>query len=155
MQIIQIRTATVEDLPVLLEFEQGIILAERPFDSTLKPGHISYYDIKAMILAEASEVVVAVDGTKIVGSAYAKIKEAMPYLKHERYVYLGFMFTDSDYRGRGINKMIIDALNKWTLSKGIREVRLDVYNDNIGALRAYEKANFKRHMIEMRMEIEE
>jgi hypothetical protein len=37
-----IRKATIDDLPVLLQFEQGIISAERPFDSTLLPDPISY-----------------------------------------------------------------------------------------------------------------
>ena len=34
--MITIRKATIEDLPVLLEFEQGVLRAERPMDRTLK-----------------------------------------------------------------------------------------------------------------------
>jgi ribosomal protein S18 acetylase RimI-like enzyme len=153
MNRIKIRTATVADLPILLQFEQGIITTERPFDATLKAESINYYDIKALILADDSEVVVAVSEDEIVGSAYAKIKAAEDFLDHKEYVYLGFMFTKPEYRRRGINQMIIDNLNKWTISKGLKEVRLDVYNDNSAALRAYEKAGFQRHMITMRMDV--
>ncbi|XHR92229.1 hypothetical protein ACFJIV_17855 [Mucilaginibacter sp. UC70_90] len=32
-----IRKATIEDLPVLLQFEQGIITAERPLIARLNP----------------------------------------------------------------------------------------------------------------------
>ena len=39
------REATLKDLHTLLEFEQGIIAAERPFDGTLKEGEIHYYDL--------------------------------------------------------------------------------------------------------------
>jgi GNAT superfamily N-acetyltransferase len=152
MNQIKIRTATVADLPVLLQFEQGVIAAERPFDATLKEGHINYYDIEAMILADDSEVIIAVSEDEIVGSAYAKIKTAQPYLNHEKYVYLGFMFTKPEYRRQGINQMIIKKLSEWTISRGLKEIRLDVYNENSAALRAYEKAGFKRHMITMRMD---
>jgi len=34
--MISIRKATTEDLPVLFEFEQGVLRAERPMDGTLK-----------------------------------------------------------------------------------------------------------------------
>lgn len=145
------RIAKTEDLPVLLEFEQGIIRIERPFDPTLDKDPISYYDIKKLIFSNDAEVIVAVDGTKIVGSAYVKIKKAAPYLKHENYAYLGFMFVEPEYRGRGINRMIIEELHTWTKSRNLTEVRLEVYNDNDSALRAYEKAGFKRHMITMRI----
>jgi RimJ/RimL family protein N-acetyltransferase len=153
MQKIQIRTATKADLPTLLEFEQGIITVERPFDETLKEGSITYYDIEGFISSENVEVIVAVAGTEIVSSAYGKIKTASPYLNHEQYAYLGFMFTKPEYRGRGINKMIIERLNDWAKSKNLKEVRLDVYSDNESAIRAYKKAGFKKHMVTMRIEI--
>lgn len=154
MNKIQIRTANTTDLPILLQFEQGIIMAERPFDPTLKAGHINYYDINELILSDNSEVIVAVSEGEIVGSAYVKIKAALPYLDHADYAYLGFMFVKPEYRGQGINHLIIKTLNEWAKSKGITEIRLDVYDDNVSALKAYEKAGFKRHLVNMRMRID-
>jgi hypothetical protein len=46
MNPLKIRKAKLEDLNTLLEFEQGIITAERPYDPTLKQGTISYYNIE-------------------------------------------------------------------------------------------------------------
>ena len=60
------REARLEDLTVLLEFEQGIINFERPYDITLKDGKISYYDIEAMILSKDVFVAVAVNGDEVV-----------------------------------------------------------------------------------------
>lgn len=148
--MITTRGAIQEDLPILLEFEQGLINFERPFDPTLKDEKISYYDIKAMILSDDVEVIVAVDGKRVVGSGYGRIDEAKPYLKHAKFVYLGFMFVDDSYRGKGINKLIIETLYAWAISKNTYEVRLDVYADNPGAIRAYEKAGFSKHLINMR-----
>ncbi|SHJ17546.1 Ribosomal protein S18 acetylase RimI [Arenibacter nanhaiticus] len=148
------RAATLEDLDVLLSFEQGIILAERPYDCTLKKDPITYYDLKELILSKDSEVVVALHGTKIVGSGYALIKQAKPYLRHKKYAYLGFMYTAPEYRGKGINKEIMKALKKWARTNRLTELRLTVYNDNAPAIKAYEKVGFKAHILEMRMDVD-
>lgn len=149
---ITIRNATLEDLSILLHFEQGIITAERPYDVTIKEDPISYYDLKQMVLDDNSCVLVAEVEGKVVSSGYAISKRARHYLNHEYYAYLGFMYTDPAYRGKGINAMIVDALKKWSKEKGFKEIRLTVYSDNLPAIKAYEKVGFKKHIIEMRLE---
>ena len=151
MNDITIRPARKEDLPVLLEFEQGIIAAERPMDPTLKEGKISYYDIGAMIDADDVEVLVAELNGELVGSGYARISEAKSYWKYPRFTYLGFMFVPPEHRGNGINKLILEGLKKWTLEQGIHQMKLEVYHNNPSAIRAYEKAGFKRNLVEMQL----
>ncbi|MEQ5793006.1 GNAT family N-acetyltransferase [Muricauda sp. NFXS6] len=149
---VNIRTATMDDLSVLLNFEQEIIKAERPFDVTIKEEPISYYDIGEMIQDPKAQVVVAEVENKIVASGYAIAKKARHYLDHEFYAYLGFMYTDENYRGMGINAMIVEELKNWSNQKGFKEIRLTVYNENLPAIKAYEKVGFKKHIIEMRLE---
>ena len=48
------REATEQDLAILLEFEQGVVTAERPFNSTLIEGEIHYYDLKHLIQSPRS-----------------------------------------------------------------------------------------------------
>jgi GNAT superfamily N-acetyltransferase len=144
------RPATRADLPTLLEFEQGIILAERPFDPTLKPDPIIYYDIGEMIDADWAEVVVAVDGDRLIGSGYAKDKVSDHYVDPPNHCFLGFMFTHPDYRSRGVNGLVTDALLDWARARGHTEVQLRVYDDNAGAIRAYEKKGFGKYMVVMR-----
>ncbi|MEW2919901.1 GNAT family N-acetyltransferase [Muricauda sp. ANG21] len=149
---ITIRNATLDDLPILLQFEQGIITSERPFDVTIKEDPVSYYNLKQMILDDDSCVIVAEVEEKVVSSGYAISKRARHYLDHEFYAYLGFMYTDLEYRGKGINALVVDELKKWSHEKGFKEIRLTVYNDNLPAIKAYEKVGFKKHIIEMRLE---
>lgn len=146
-----IRAARFEDLEILYRFEQGIVTAERPFNVTLKPGHINYYDLKEMLTMPHVYIAVALDGDKLIGSGYARIESSKPYLQHKQHSYLGFMYVEPGYRGQGVNQLIIDALKEWSVSKGIYELRLDVYNNNQTAIRAYEKAGFEKHLVEMRM----
>lgn len=151
MKDILIRKAVPDDLSTLLAFEQGIIKFERPYDPTLDVDPISYYDLSILIDSENAEVLVAEYNGKVIASGYAKIKQALPYLNHQGYSYLGFMYTQPEFRGKGANRKIIDELKQWSYSKGLSEIRLTVYDDNEGAIQAYEKAGFKKHLIEMRL----
>ena len=147
------RKATLKDIDTLLVFEQGVIKAERPFDTTLKPDPLHYYDIEEMITASYIELVVAEFEEKIIGSGYARLENSKHYLKHSKHAYLGFMYVDPNYRGKGVNQKIIEALKNWTVLQNVTEMRLDVYFNNDIAIKAYEKAGFTKHMVEMRMDI--
>lgn len=151
MEEITIRKASFNDIETLRRFEQGVINAERPFDPTLKKGDIFYYDIEGMIEASHFELLIAELNDEIIGSGYARIEKAKPYLQHNEKAYLGFMYVEPNHRGKGVNKKILDALKQWSLSQNITEMRLDVYQDNSAAIKAYEKAGFVKHMVEMRM----
>lgn len=147
------RPATNTDLPQLNEFLQSLVEAERPFDPTLKEGEIFYYSIQDLIEDTATEVLVIEENNEIIGCGYAQIRSAKSYKNYELFGYLGFMYVKPEFRGRGLNNLLIDELKKWILSKGITEVRLEVYSYNEAAIRAYEKAGFKKIMTEMRFEI--
>ncbi|UOU99830.1 GNAT family N-acetyltransferase [Chryseobacterium daecheongense] len=149
-----VRKATKEDLKVLLEFEQGMVAAERPFDRTLIEGEIHYYDLDYLIDSPNATVMVAEEDHQVVASGYALIKKAAKQYYHfEEYAYLGFMFVRPEYRGRGINQLILDQLLEWTKNKGISEVRLDVYDQNESAVKAYEKAGFEPLLLTMRLKV--
>ncbi|WP_190811622.1 GNAT family N-acetyltransferase [Flagellimonas sp. S3867] len=147
-----LREAIHDDLPVLLHFEQELIRAERPFDITIREDPVSYYDIEKMIPDDNSCVVVVEHDGNIVASGYAQSRRARHYLDHEHYSYLGFMFTLPEFRGKGLNARIMDALKEWSFTKGLKEMRLTVYDGNDPAIKAYEKVGFKKHIIEMRLE---
>ena len=146
------RRAEPRDLPVLLEFEQQIIKAERPMDPTIRQGRVSYYDLAALVRDPDARVVVAQLGGRVVASGFAVVKRARPYLDHGEYAYLGFMYTEPEHRGRGINTGIVEDLKQWARDRGLPEVRLTVYSGNLPAIKAYEKTGFKGHILEMRLE---
>ena len=148
-----IRAATLTDMETLLEFEQGVINAERAFDPTIKRSNTHYYDLKRMITGDNTAVVIAELHKEIIGCGYALIENAKPCFEYAQYSYLGFMYVRPEYRGKGVNKKIIDSLQQWSLSRGIHELRLEFYCDNIAAIKAYEKAGFSKLFVTMRIEI--
>ena len=148
-----VRKATPEDLPVLMEFMKGLVDAERPMDPTIKDGNVVYYDLSEIIKNKDSELFVVELNKELVASGYAKIKDDRHYLKHSKQGYLGFMFVPEKHRGNGYNKLIVDTLLQWCKARSILEIRLDVYDDNPSAIRAYEEVGFKKHLINMRLDI--
>lgn len=152
---LNIRKATLEDIPTLLEFEQGVIKAERPMNPTIQEGHINYYNLKSLITGDNSVLLVAELEGVLVASGYAKILPDRHYLKHQYQGYLGFMFVPEEHRGKGFNKKIIDALIAWCKAREVYEIRLDVYPANDSAIKAYEKAGFQKYMLAMRLDSRE
>jgi RimJ/RimL family protein N-acetyltransferase len=76
-------------------------------------------------------------------------------LKHEKHAYLGFMYVLPEYRGKGLNQKIIDALKDWAALQNIKEFRLEVYYDNASAIKAYEKIGFSKYMLGMRFNLQD
>ena len=155
MKEIKIRKASLLDLGQLLDLEQDLIKTERPFDPTLKPDPINYYDLRSLLASPLAEVIVAEAGNKIIASGYARIDRSRPFLKHRNHAYLGFMYVLPEYRGQGINKRIIEALKNWAAIQNITEFSLEVYYDNVSAIKAYEKIGFSKYMLEMRFNLDD
>jgi ribosomal protein S18 acetylase RimI-like enzyme len=153
MENIKIREAGLNDLPILRAFEQEIIKAERPFDSTLKDEETHYYNFEKLLASPKAIILVAEIDNEIAGSGYAEIKKADHFLKHDEYGYVGLMYVKPAWRRKGINQRILQLLKDWIYEQKIKEVRLMVYDENMFAKNAYLKAGFKAHVLEMRLEL--
>lgn len=149
---IRVRRARKIDLTDLLDFEQKIISTERPMDPTLiQDQTISYYPIESYLDAEDTEVLVAEHGEQIIGSVYGQIRPRKEFFKTSHLGYIGFMYVRQSHRGQGVSQLLIDAITNWFNQQGISEIILHVYAKNPQAIRAYEKAGFEHHLIEMRL----
>lgn len=151
---IVLRQATMADLDVLLQCEQGIIRAERPFSPTLKEDPVHYYDLEKMLTDPQTDVVVAEWNGTIIGCGNTRIEDSKPYYSHRQHAYLGMMYVSPEHRGKGVNAMVMEKLKTLAKRRGITELRLDVFAENESAIKAYEKVGFKPLLVEMRMHIE-
>lgn len=150
---ISIKTATMADLQTLLTFEQAVIAAEKPLDPFLAERDLHYYNIPELITSEDTQLSVAVCQNEIVACGYVRKENSKHYHKNSLHGYVGFMYVKPNFRGKKISKLILVSLKKWALKKGLKELRLDVYNNNTNAIKAYEGFGFAKSLVNMRIEI--
>lgn len=150
---ILIRPASLNDLEVLLEFEQGVIEAEKPLDPFLKSEKINYYNIKELIISKEIQLLVATFGKEIVGSGYLRIENSRHYHRNPLHGYIGFMFVKPNFRGKRISGLILESLKSWGKEKNLKELRLDAYSNNPSAIKSYERFGFIKSLVNMRMDI--
>ncbi|MCJ8315074.1 MAG: GNAT family N-acetyltransferase, partial [Saccharospirillaceae bacterium] len=86
------RKAIIADLPILLQLEQKVIEAERPFNSAIKSEQTMYYDVEQLIVNDDTYMLVVQLKDSIIATGYAQIRESKVSLIHETHAYLGFMF---------------------------------------------------------------
>ena len=153
MNPISIRTANLNDLETLLEFEQGVVEAERPLDSFLGAGKLSYYNIPELITAENIHCIVAVSNNELVGSGYLRIQNSAHYHKNLKHGYIGFIYVKPSFRGKKISGLILESLKLWGKEKNLKELRLDVYDNNPSAVTSYERFGFTKSLVNMRIDI--
>jgi GNAT superfamily N-acetyltransferase len=148
---LNIRQAELNDLAELRDLEQCVVDAERPFNNSIKVDDVTYYDIHQLITSIDAQMLVAEDSNRIIATGYALIRKSKNWQNHEKDAYLGFMYVNPDYRGKMVNKELIDRLIAWGRSQGIVDFYLDVYAQNAAAIRAYQKAGFESSLIEMKL----
>jgi GNAT superfamily N-acetyltransferase len=139
MTTISTRIANLNDLETLLEFEQGVIKAERPMDSFLGDGTLSYYNIPELIASKNSNLKVDEANNELGGSGYLKIPDSSHYHQNRTHGYIGFIFVKPAFRGQRIIILILESLKKWGKEKDLKELRLDVYSKNVDALKSYNR----------------
>ena len=84
-----------------------------------------------------------------------RIETPKPYYKPAQQAYLGMMYVAPGHRGKGINSLILQKLKELVKQRGIDELCLEVFSANEAAIKAYKKAGFQEHMIQMRMSLDE
>jgi len=147
-----LRIATQDDINDLLNLEQAVVEAERPFNSHIKANNAIYYDLPALINESNSQVLVLEEKNQLIATGYIQIRASKQSLSHEQHGYLGFMYVAPDFRGRGLNRLVMDALVGWGRAHGVNIFYLDVYADNQAAINAYQKLGFTPSLVEMKLE---
>ncbi len=149
-----VREAGADDYHSLAALEQKVIDAERPYNASLKEKDAYYYDIEKLISDRHSRLVVGEVSGDIIATGYVQIRHSKPALDHENHGYLGFMYVAEEYRGLGLNKVILEDLVSWGQQRGVTDFYLDVYAENNSAVRAYEKFGFRGSLLEMKLNLE-
>jgi ribosomal protein S18 acetylase RimI-like enzyme len=150
--VITIRKAMIDDIPTLNQFEQDIYWLEQDLDPVVKQdGGVKYFDFEKILKARLQYAVIAEADGKPVGCGFAKIKKDAKWSIHKQYGYIYFIYVLKEFRRKNIATKITGALFEWLRSKGITEIRLNVYANNTSALQVYDKLGFEDYAMIKRL----
>jgi ribosomal protein S18 acetylase RimI-like enzyme len=150
-----IRPATTADVAPLGRLGALLVAVHHGFDPQrfIAPGPDSAEGYGAFLLGELErpEVVVLAaeaDGA-VVGYAYGAL-EGMDWLSLRGPAGVVYdLVVDPDHRGGGVGRRLVDAVAADLTAKGAPRIVLFTAERNPGAQRLFERAGFRRTMIEM------
>ena len=140
-----IRQATVEDVPLAIEFRQKLF-AEMgvPNEAFIDNVYGQLTEIYRDLYTK-EEIVhfIAYDGERPAAAAGALIKCDFPYylFKPGKYGWIIDVFTNPFHRGRGLAAQLIERTHEWLVAKGVQEAKL--ISAGAEARRLYERLGYR------------
>ena len=125
---VSLREAIYNDLPLLLKIEQQCFATDR-----LSRRRMRFY-----IDAPHAVFVVAEKGTELVGYGLLLMRRGTQLTR------LYSLAVLPEARGLGIAESVIGRLEECALARGKRFMRLEVSEQNLGAIRLYERLGFEQ-----------
>jgi ribosomal protein S18 acetylase RimI-like enzyme len=105
------------------------------------PGFIENH-LQRCMKSDDGLVLVAVDGTKVVGYSLSEVHRISPGLKREKYGYIDDMAVTASYRRKGIGEKMVAEIIKWFQAKDIKRVELGTTAKNMVANSFWQKQGF-------------
>jgi len=100
-----------------------------------------------------ADVLVAQRGTELVGFIHLAYLTREMYETARNMAVIHDMYVKPIYRSLGIGTMLMKEEMKRVKDKGVKQVRLSVLSENVGAVKFYERHGFKVYRYVMRKEI--
>lgn len=84
-----------------------------------------------------------------VGFVIARVRRN-PSLWQETFVYLENIYVQETTRGSGVGRALVEAVERWTVERGVGEIRLGVMNGNEIAERFWEAGHYRDYIRTLR-----
>jgi GNAT superfamily N-acetyltransferase len=123
----QLAIAAIDDLPRIVEMKLAMF-SEAGHAALLAPGSAKTIlsDYQSMYSQGLARHFVAKVSEEIVGTAGAFLKSDLPfrYFEPPQYGFIGDVYTDPAFRGRGLAKALNNEAIGWLRSQGVTTIRL-------------------------------
>lgn len=123
-----IRRATPADLDALVAIERASFTTD----------HLSRRQYRRHLGSATALVLAAVAGSDLLGKAVVFFR------RHSDIARLYSIAVAGGARGRGIGEALLEAAERQSARRGARRMRLEVRQDNAGAMRLYERRGYRR-----------
>ena len=141
--MIEISRATKKDIPEILRLLRQVLEVHhtgRP--DIFKTGATKYTDseLSALLCDEEKPVLVAKNGTRMLGYAFCVIKVAKEdnILNDMKTLYIDDLCVDECERGGGVGRALYEYVKSYAKEIGCYNLTLNVWECNTGAKRFYE-----------------
>lgn len=152
--MIEYRAAGINDISLLVSSRMELLLSANGLDDDTDLSHVEtelleYY--KKALASGEHYAIVAFDGDSFIATGGICFYDILPTYHNPtgRKAYIINMFTEPEYRGRGIATEILDRLVKKSISNGVRFISLEatalgrsIY-DKYGFVRMKNEMQFK------------
>lgn len=139
-----IRKAQVSDIPELQELLQQILLVHhqaRPDIFKAKGSKFSNEELEKILGQESTPIFVfESESGEILGHLFCSIKEPVsPILNPIKTLFIEDLCVDEKARGQKVGEQLYRFAEDYAREIGCYNLTLNVWNDNVGALRFYER----------------
>jgi GNAT superfamily N-acetyltransferase len=151
--MITVRKARLVDIPILARLENEFDRDERRIALTENPKLKPYLRADSTVrfktqrmlkwLASRNVLVLIAEADSVpCGFSVQWLgTQTLPY-RPKRFGYIGIMFVQSSYRGRGVSSMMMKEAQEWFANRKVEHIMLTVLTDNKPVRAIYEKWGF-------------
>lgn len=123
-----IRIAGIDDLDALMTLEESVFTADR----------LSRRAMRHAVLSPAQSVLAAFQGQRLVAAAITGFRSGSVIAR------LSSIAVAPDEAGKGLGRMLLEAAEAMAARRGAQIMRLEVREDNQGAIALYERQRYRR-----------
>jgi len=102
--------------------------------------------VRRFMNSDKGQVLVALDGEKVVGFSLSEIQGPSAPMKREKWGYIDTVAVTAYYRRKGMGQRMLVEILAWFRSKGVERVELQTTAQNAVANSFWQKHGFKIYM---------
>lgn len=146
MADIRIRTATPDDLDMVLRLDELLFQYDAQYDDTLDFGWtrseegIAFFTDR--ISGTEGVAFIAEHEEHVVGYLCGAITDTYSYRRIKRIAELECMFVQPSCRGKGAGSLLVNAFLDWVRAQDIHDVRIEASAENETAIGFYKRMGF-------------
>lgn len=156
--MINIRKATLDDVPQIIEIWKDFMDYHRPMDSFWTRTKDAHKKVTSYIRSNLSNkdylIIVAEDGKRLIGYQIAQVMEHPPILERVRHCLINDIAIIEPYRRKGIGRKMFNEARMWSRENNIDRIELQVVANNNKAIKFYEKLGLKSYLIRMYLDFD-
>lgn len=150
----EIRFAEIKDVPGILALLRQVGKVHHDLRPDLFRENAQKYSasgVLALLEDSNTPIFVAAEEEKVLGYCFCQMHrtEKDPVLTDRETLYIDDLCVDENCRGQHIGKALYDTVCRYARQRRCYNVTLNVYADNVSALRFYEKLGLKKQKIGM------